>query len=334
MMDQKPKFIVVIGTSAAGFFALAELLSQLNEEMDAAFFVVMHLSNQGIGGFLVNQMQKYTSLPCEEVEEPCKIKKGVIYFAQPNKHLIVKNGKVILGSGPRENHRRPSIDVLFRSAAAASDGHTIGVILTGRLDAGTSGMLAIKRCGGTLIVQDPNEAEFPDMPLAVMKEIEVDYCVPVAEMGKVISKIIRTKPVINTVIPPDIINEVEIGEKGGTIDTLEQIGEKTVFSCPDCGGVLFELNNDSVTRYKCHTGHSFSVNDLLSKQNEVLESTLWVALRSLEERKKLLTQLSEKNLQSQRSVADYKDKIAELKKQIDNLKSILFATQDENEITA
>ena len=212
MEKESPKFIVVIGTSAGGFFALAELISQLKQETDAAYFVVMHLANHGIGGYLVSQMQKYTSLYCTEVEESCEIKKGTIYFAQPNKHLIVKNKVVKLGCGPQENRWRPSIDVLFRSAAAAFDGYTIGIILTGLLDDGTSGMSAIKRCGGTSIVQDPNEAEYPDMPLSVMKEIEVDYCVPLAEMGGIISEIISSKNVVKTIIPADIVKEVEIAE--------------------------------------------------------------------------------------------------------------------------
>jgi two-component system chemotaxis response regulator CheB len=146
-MEEKPKFIVVIGTSAGGFFALAELISQLNDQMDTAFFVVMHLSRQAIGGYLVSQMQKYSSLYCTEVEDDTEIKKSTIYFAQPNKHLIIKNGKVKLGCGPQENRWRPSIDVLFRSGAAAYDGRTIGIILTGMLDDGAAGMSAVKRCG-------------------------------------------------------------------------------------------------------------------------------------------------------------------------------------------
>lgn len=334
MEETKPKFIVAIGTSAGGFFALAELISQLNDQMDAAFFVVMHLSRQPVGGYLVSQIQNYSSLYCTEVEDDTEIKKSTIYFAQPNKHLIIKDGKVKLGCGPQENRWRPSIDVLFRSAAASCDGRTIGIILTGMLDDGTAGMSAIKRCGGTCIVQDPNEAEYPDMPLSVLNEIDVDYCIPLSEMGAVISNIIREKEVENAIIPTDIVKEVQLSEAGvGTINELAELGTHSVFSCPDCGGVLFELKNDGFTRFKCHTGHSYSVNELLLKQNKNLESSLWVALRSLEERKKLLSQLSEKNIQRgyNRAAYDYREKIDELKMHVDNLKSILFATQKEKE---
>jgi two-component system, chemotaxis family, protein-glutamate methylesterase/glutaminase len=332
-MDEKPKFVVVIGTSAGGFFALAELISQLTEEMDAAFFVVMHLSHRGIGGYLVNQMQKYTSLLCTEAEEKAAIKRGTIYFSQPNKHLLIKENTIELGFGPEENRWRPSIDVLFRSAAAACDGYTIGIILTGMLDDGTAGMSAIKRCGGSCIVQDPNEAEYPDMPLSVLKEIEVDYCVPLSQIGAVISTIIANKKVVSTIIPADIIKEVSLSEKGvGTIDEMKELGNNSVFSCPDCGGVLFELKNGPATRYKCHTGHSYTVNDLLIKQFKNVESSLWVAMRSLEERRKLLTQLAEKNIQRgfHRSASDYQAKIDELQKHVDNLKQVLFAAQKED----
>ena len=332
MENGRPKFIIAIGTSAGGFFALADLISQLNDDMDAAFFVVMNLSNQGIGDYLVNQMQKYTSLFCVEVDEPITIMRGTIYFAQPNKHLIIKNNKVKLGCGPQENCWRPSIDVLFRSAAVSFDGHTIGIILTGLPDDGASGMEAIKICGGTCIVQDPNEAEYPDMPLSVLKEMEVDYCVPLAEMGAVISDVIDNKKVIKTIIPEYLVQEVKISEEGvGSIKEMAELGKSSTLSCPDCGGVLFELNNGSITRYKCHTGHSYSINDLLEKQNQSLESTLWIAMRTIEEKKKLLSQLSEKDVSRgySRAASNYSEKINELDKHIDNLKTVLFANQDE-----
>jgi len=334
MENETPKFVVVIGTSAGGFFALAELISQLKTEMDAAFFVVMHLSNHGVRGYLVNQMQEYTKLVCREVEEATEIKRGTIYFAQPNKHLVIKEKKVIHGSGPRENRWRPSIDVLFRSAAAAFDGHTIGIILTGMLDDGTAGMSAIKRCGGTSIVQDPNEAEYPDMPLSVMNETKVDYCVPLAQIGSVISDIILSKDVVNTLIPPDIIKEVSISEGGAaSIGELQQIGESTVISCPDCGGVLFEMTNDRPTRYKCHTGHTYSLNNLLIKKNKNMEASLWVALRIVEERKYLLQQLADKNIKRgfHLTASDYSKRNEELEGHINNLKKILYFTQNEEE---
>jgi two-component system chemotaxis response regulator CheB len=334
MENETPKFVVVIGTSAGGFFALAELISQLRDDIDAAFFVVMHLSNNGMQSFLLNQMQNYTTLPCEQIAGDTEIERGTIYFPPSNKHLIIKDRKAICGNGPRDNRWRPSIDVLFRSAAAAFDGHTIGIILTGMLDDGTSGMAAIKRCGGTAVVQDPNEAEYPDMPLSVMKEIEVDYCVPLTQIGSVISDIINSKEVVNTIIPTDIIKEVQIAETGAaSIELLEEIGKPTVFCCPDCGGVLFEMKNGEPTRFKCHTGHSYTLNNLLLKKNKNLEASLWVALRILEERKRLLKRLVDKNQERgfKHSASDYSEKIEQLNDYVESLKKVLYSTQDEEE---
>jgi hypothetical protein len=113
--------------------------------------------------------------------------------AAANHHLLVKKNKIILGSGPEENRWRPSIDVLFRSAAVAYNTRAIGVVLTGSLDDGTNGMDAIKRSGGITIVQDPNEAEYPDMPLSVLNAMEVDHCIPLSQMGDVIFDITQTK---------------------------------------------------------------------------------------------------------------------------------------------
>ena len=189
METNSPSFVVVMGTSAGGFSALAEVIGQLTEEIDAAFLVVMHLSKQGIGGYLVNQMQKSTGLVCMQVENSTPLKRGTIYFGNANTHLLVKKDKVVCGYGPVENYWRPSIDALFRSAAASFDGHSVGIILTGQLDDGTAGMSSIKRCGGKTIVQDPNEAEYPDMPLSVLREITVDYSVRLAEIGGVLQSI-------------------------------------------------------------------------------------------------------------------------------------------------
>ena len=176
-IKEGPQHIIVIGTSAGGLNALSELVSQLKKEWDAAYFVVLHLSRKGISDFLVHQLQQYTTLPCQLGNNDQDIEKGHIYIAIPNFHLLIKKGKVRLGNGPTENRWRPSIDVLFRSAAASYNSHVTGIILTGLLDDGTSGMWAINRTGGTLVVQDPNEAEYPDMPLAVLNRMEADYCI-------------------------------------------------------------------------------------------------------------------------------------------------------------
>src|SRR5687768_17024322 len=139
-----PAFVIVVGSSAGGLTALTELVSQLKPGMDAAVFIVMHLSRKGISDFLALRLQQYTTLPCAIATHRAAIEKGHIYIAPANHHLLVKENVMLLGYGPEENRWRPSIDVLFRSAAVAYGSHTIGIVLTGLLDDGTAGMVAIK----------------------------------------------------------------------------------------------------------------------------------------------------------------------------------------------
>jgi len=326
-----PKFIIVAGASAGGMNALVELVSQLKVDMDAAVFIVMHLSRTSISDFLVHRLQPYTSLKCEVAKEGLPIEKGHIYVAAPNHHLLVKKDKIILGRGPEENRWRPSIDVLFRSAAAAYSTRAIGIILTGSLDDGTSGMLAIKRSGGIAIVQDPNEAEYPDMPLSVVENMEVDYCISLANMGRTIEDILQTNP-SEIPAPADVIIESEIAERVVVdYDSVRKIAEKSIYACPDCGGGLWSINKESgkPDRYRCHIGHSYSEKDLVVKQGEILESTLWIALRIMEERRTLFKKMEDDNLRKglTRMAITYQEKGKEIQFHVNKMKEILFASQ-------
>ncbi len=325
------KFVIVVGTSAGGMQALIELVSQFKEDMDAAVFVVMHLSRTSISDFLIHRLQPYTTFQCEVSKDEAAIEKGHIYFSAPNQHLLVKKNKMLLGRGPEENRWRPSIDVLFRSAAAAYNTRAIGIILTGLLDDGKTGMLAIKRCAGKTIVQDPNEAEYPDMPLAVIESIEVDHCVPLSKIGQIVSNITKTNPKEKPA-PRDIIIESEIAERVVvSYDNVKELGEKSIYACPDCGGGLWQIdtNDKKVSRYRCHIGHSYSEKDLVFKQGEFLESTLWTALRIMEERRNLLQKMEKDNHdKGYKTVATgYKKKSEEIQFHVDKMKEVLFDTQ-------
>lgn len=331
----KPKFITVVGTSAGGMSALIELVSQLKQDMDTAVFIVMHLSATSISDFLLHRLQPHTPFVCKLAVDADPIARGHIYIAPPNVHLLVKNDAILIGRGPEENRWKPSIDVLFRSAAVAYNARCIGIVLTGLLDDGTTGMSAIKRSGGCCIVQDPNEAEYPDMPLSVINNMEVDHCVPLGSMGDILSQIFETDPP-EVAIPQEIAIESEIAERVVVdYDNVASIAKHSIFACPDCGGGLWEMtkgDKEKIIRYRCHIGHCYTEKDLVVKQGEIFQSTLWVALRIMEERRNLLLKMEKDHLKKGLSVMakTYQTKSESIQVHIDKMKEVLFASQQLN----
>ena len=331
-MIKHPKFIVVIGASAGGLNALSEMVQHLEKGLDAAYCIVLHLSRKGIGDFVVHTLKKVNSLPCSLAKDGDAIERDHIYVARPNQHMLVKEDKFMLGAGPEENRWRPSIDVLFRSAAVAYSSHAIGIILSGLLDDGTSGMWAIKRSGGKCIVQDPDEAEYPDMPVSVINNMEVDHVVTLVEIGPMIAEIIQHTKTDKKGAPEDVISESKIAETTAVgIDDVSKLNvDQSIFACPDCGGGLWNVKNDVIKRYRCHIGHAYTERDLILKQAEAAGSTLWVALRMMEERKHLLRKLEvDSNKKGYKSIAaNNVEKQGELKRHIDKLKEILYDLQN------
>jgi two-component system chemotaxis response regulator CheB len=331
-MIKHPKFIVVIGASAGGINALMEMARSLQKGLDVAYCIVLHLSRKGIGDFVVHRLAQVTAMHCSLAVNGAPIKKDNIYIARPNQHLLVKDNKFLLGAGPEENRFRPSIDVLFRSAAAAYSSHAIGIILSGLLDDGTSGMWAIKRSGGTCIVQDPNQAEYPDMPLSVMNNMEADHVTALEEIGSLISETVKHKKGRKKAVPKDVIAESKIAEQTAVgIDDVKKLDVKqSIFACPDCGGGLWEVQNDIIKRYRCHIGHAYTERDLVLKQAQAAGATLWAALRMMEERKHLLKKLEVDHVKKGYKTlsANSVEKQGEMTKHINKLKEILFDLQN------
>ncbi|MCE3279306.1 MAG: hypothetical protein K0S44_1497 [Bacteroidetes bacterium] len=330
-ISNSPKFIVVIGASAGGLNALKEMVMGFNKGLDVAYCIVLHLSRKGIGDFVVHALSSSTLMPCSLAIDGGVIKKDHIYIARPNQHLLVKDGKFLLGPGPEENRFRPSIDVLFRSAAVSYSSHAIGIILSGMLDDGTSGMWAIKRCGGTCLVQDPNEAEYPDMPMSVIDNMDVDNVLRLEEFGDAISKMVKLKKGKKKAVPKELITESMIAERTAvSIDAIGEIADTSVFACPDCGGNLWEVKDDVVKRYRCHIGHGYTERDLVVKQAEVAGNTLWVALRMMEERKHLLKKMEVDSAKKGHKSTSLRHttKHDEMERHIDKLKKMLFDLQN------
>lgn len=288
------KHIVVVGTSAGGMKALKNLVQQLPADFPVPILVVQHISADATGNVLLNALNKFGKLPCVHAENGSPIKAGFIYLAPSDHHLMIgKEGTLLITKGALENRSRPAIDPLFRSAAIAFGSRTIGIILTGYLDDGTSGLAAIKRCGGICIVQDPKDADYPDMPKNAIYNVAIDYCVPLSEMGAVLAKVLNRKGLKEKKIPDDILKEARIAERVlSDLPSVNSLGEQVPFNCPGCGGVLWKIKQGKTLRYRCHTGHAYTSAILLAEQTHKIEETMWTALRMFEERRNLLATIS------------------------------------------
>ena len=327
--NSKPQssfFAIGIGASAGGINAVSELISQLPATLNAAIFVVFHLSKIAMPEILLERMKRNTKLLCKIANDNEPIEAGTIYLAVPDAHLLVKDKNILLGHGPRENRFRPSIDVLFRSIAADFGERSIGIILTGFLNDGTVGMNAIKQSGGHTIVQDPNEAEYPDMPLSVLETMEADYCTSLKKMGDAILQITKNAKV-KGITPPEVVTlESKLSERAArSIEKVSQLGKKTIYACPDCGGGLWQIDKPSM-HFRCHIGHSYTERDLLYKQSESIEHTLWVSVRMMEERRLLLLKnaksYNERGLQ--KLSEEYSERAEQMQTHIVKLKELLF----------
>ncbi|WP_162265634.1 chemotaxis protein CheB [Legionella santicrucis] len=187
----KNDYLIVIGASAGGIQAITRLISFFPEDFKGVILIVLHLS-PAYESHLPEILQRHTSLPVHNPNEIEEIVPGHIYIAPPNIHMSLIDGKVILRHGPKINHSRPAIDVLFYSAALYYGPLTIGIILSGLLDDGSAGLLAIKKCKGITIAQDPQEADFPDMPKNAIKAGIVDYTLTLNKIYPLIQKIINS----------------------------------------------------------------------------------------------------------------------------------------------
>jgi two-component system, chemotaxis family, protein-glutamate methylesterase/glutaminase len=289
-----PKHIVVIGASSGGIEALRTLAAGLPAEFPAPICVVMHVAPES-PGLLAQILARAGALPAVNAHSGERVERGRIYVAPPDCHLLVEPGRLRVTKGPRENRFRPAIDPLFRSAAQVYGPNAIGVILTGLLGDGTAGLWAVKQLGGTAIVQDPADAVYPDMPTNALQHVKADHVVSLAAIAPLLVQLTSVPAEETGAIPvPDDMNiEVNIAKEQNALDAgLERIATPSSYACPECHGVLLQLKEGDRIRFRCHTGHAYSVDSLLTAIDEGIEESLWNAVRSLEEGRLLLEQLA------------------------------------------
>ncbi|MGN6550635.1 MAG: chemotaxis protein CheB [Pararhizobium sp.] len=290
--------IIAIGASAGGVEALQRLVAGLPKDLPAAVFVVLHV---GPTSHLAEILDRAGPLPVANATSGADIEIGRVHVAPPGHHLLLHDGHMMLRRGPRENLVRPSIDPLFRSAACSYGGHVIGVILTGSLSDGTAGLRAIKTCGGISVVQHPDDAVVPDMVMSALKNVEIDHCVPLAEMPGLLTRLAHEKAGTTPEIPSRILFEVAIAaQEHGSMKAEDRLGDLSVFVCPECHGPLWEIKDGPMLRYRCHTGHAFTSEAMVEAQAVEAEQILWSLLRAHQQRAEFVRRLARKEEKAKR----------------------------------
>lgn len=331
--------IVVLGGSVGALASLKLILSGLPHDFPAAVMVVIHTGTHK--SILPDVLRRVSNLPVREALEGEPIMPGHVLVAPADRHLLVteSDGQALarLVHGPKENHCRPAIDPLFRSAASNFGRNAVSVLLSGYLDDGTVGLQAIKACGGTTIVQDPLEAEAPEMPSNALAYVAVDRVLGVQNIAPALIEFASTDALTNrsdelgmkATRPAWIDVENRMSAMDSDVEDVEEIGTLSSLTCPECHGSLWEIHGGTPARYRCHTGHAFTSKVLRALQKDAVEEALWGAVRALHEQERLFGKLADKENQVGNQVAatEYEAMLARAKKHSQVLQAMITASK-------
>jgi two-component system chemotaxis response regulator CheB len=271
-----------------GVEALRFLAGEFPPDLPTAVLVVIHLSSR-FHSNLDAILTQAGPLPATFGKDGESVDKGRIYIAPPERHLLLDGDRLALGTGPRENHARPAIDPLFRSIALCCGPRAIGAVLTGTLGDGASGLQALKQCGGLTVVQDPSDAAFPEMPTTALSLSQPDQVESLAGLPALLENLPAGQIVP---VPENIKYEVEIARSGrASMSNMDRIGRRSVLACPDCHGVMWEIDEGDLVRFRCHVGHAYTAELMSLALDENLTGALASALRALDERVALAQKL-------------------------------------------
>lgn len=294
--------LIVIGASAGGIEALQHLLAGLPADIPASVLIVLHTAGRS-SSMLPQIFGRATALKTSHPEDGERLRRGHVYIAPPDFHMLVQGNHIRVLQGPRENLHRPAIDPLFRSAAVSAGARVIGVVLSGMLDDGTSGLMVVRAHGGVPIVQDPLTATFSSMPRHALEQVPQATVLPLEQIPAEIMRLVREElpePAEPAQHPGSLeeketrLLELEMPQ----IESEERPGRPSAFACPDCGGVLWELEENGFLRFRCRVGHAFTARNLSVEQQHAIETALWSAPRALEESAALYKRLVDRATRS------------------------------------
>lgn len=287
--------IIVIGASAGGVEAISRVVGELPREVRASILVVLHISRGR--SLLPEILTRAGRLPAAHPTDGEPLQYGRIYVAPPDQHMLVEAGHIRLAHTASENGVRPAVDPLFRSAARAYGPRVTAVVLTGTLDDGTAGIAAVKEAGGATVAQDPEEAAAPGMPRNAIMTGMVDHVLPLRDIPLLLSALVEEEAQPVRVAPnqPHIQPmEPDLASPPLAVHAHDRPGRPSIFSCPECHGVLWEMDDQGLLRFRCRVGHVYSPESMVAAQTDEVDRALWVALRTLEERAALAHRLAER----------------------------------------
>ncbi len=286
--------VIAIGASLGGIEAISQILAELPKDLQAAVLIVQHQPARR-ESMLAAALGRASALPVAFAQHAEQLKPSRVYVAPPNVHLLLGDDyRQRLVQGPRENRVRPAVDPLLRSVAVAAGPRAIGVVLTGNLGDGAAGLAAIHRSGGISVVQSPQDSRATGMPDNAIAAVgEPHYIVPAAQIGPLLAKLVNEEPEpSSSKAPEDIETELDLLVNGRrSAKLLDRWGKRADISCPECGGPLWSRSVGAHDHYRCVVGHAYHETGLVDMQADVVESTLWAALRALEEQHTVLLRL-------------------------------------------
>jgi two-component system chemotaxis response regulator CheB len=298
--------IVVIGASAGGIEALLVLFRALPPDTGASYFVVQHLSPH-YGSELDHILQSVTAMSVSFADDQQRIMPDTVYLAGPDRHLLVEGNRIRITRGPKESRSRPAIDPLFRSVALAFGPRVIGVVLSGSLDDGTAGLWHIKDRKGLAFVQDPEQAAYSSMPDSAIENVDTDFVGSIDQLAaRIASEVAQDLPLPIAAAPSHGLQVETMVALGGNAmqNGVLDLGKASKYTCPECQGVLMQIQDGRMVHFRCHTGHAYSLQSLLTEVNDTVDKSLWSTIRAIEERILILehrAELADKNGQTARA---------------------------------
>ncbi|HZA09788.1 chemotaxis protein CheB [Mycobacterium sp.] len=287
-----PRGVVAVGASAGGVEALTDFASGLPRDLPYAVLVVLHIPPDA-PSVLAKILDRSGPLPAVPATHGAELEPGTIHVAVPDRHLLIHDHRVVLSDGPTENGHRPAINALFRSVALGYAQRAVGILLSGVLDDGVLGSAAIRSRGGTTIAQQPSGAMFSGLPLNAVQAGVIDHEIPAAEMGGLLKEL-ADREFEEREMEPDprmeLENRIAMEKRFSTSFDAGALGPPSGYTCPDCNGGLMVVSDGN---FRCWVGHAWTANSLLRARDAEVESALWIAVRSLQEKAKLSRRLAE-----------------------------------------